>query len=57
MDPETDRKLLFKRKSKNDSAIFLNPETDEMVQFMDPETDIMGKRIYIVLGQRFLKRF
>ena len=35
------------RNNKNGSAIFLDPETDKMVQFLAPETDIMGGRIYI----------
>ena len=35
------------RNSKNGSAIFLETETDKMVQFLAPETDILGERINI----------
>jgi len=32
---------------KNGSAIFMDPETNKMLQFLASETDIMGERIYI----------
>ena len=48
LDPETEKVTISGPINiKKGSAIFLDPETDKMVQFLAPETDIMGEQNYI----------